>query len=145
MRSLPFAPPRRPINFSGKACGLQGHWQRLFSALSISKPCKRPPLAFACFLIKLPLCGPTERERDFSQLLQTAFPIYINIFLSAQSPLTFFYSSPRPSQTNNVDLARKRREREERRKEERDAKAKFVRYKNRVVNLIYAIYVYPAK
>lgn len=64
MRSLPFAPPRRPINFSGKACGLQGHWQRLFSALSISKPCKRPPLAFACFLIKLPLCGPTERERE---------------------------------------------------------------------------------
>lgn len=31
-----FALARRSINFSGKACGLEGHWHRLFSALSQS-------------------------------------------------------------------------------------------------------------
>jgi hypothetical protein len=28
-----FALAWRSINFSGKACGLEGHWHRLFSAL----------------------------------------------------------------------------------------------------------------
>lgn len=114
MRSLPFAPPRRPINFSGKACGLQGHWQRLFSALSISKPCKRPPVAFACFLIKLPLCGQREREREtLANHSKPLFLFTLTYFSWRKVFLRFFY--PSPPRTNNVE------EKEGRRKEKRQS------------------------
>lgn len=117
MRSLPFAPPRRPINFSGKACGLQGHWQRLFSALSISKPCKRPPVAFACFLIKLPLCGQREREREtLANYSKPLFLFTLTYFSWRKVFLRFFYPSPPPlPRTNNVE------EKEGRRKEKRQS------------------------
>lgn len=46
-----FALVRRSINFSGKACGLEGHWHRLFSALSVALS-KRPAETLVRFLIK---------------------------------------------------------------------------------------------